>query len=158
MFNWGVKALKLGKVKVRKGSAAALWQSHWEAGDPGIRLRGSSCDRNLFRTETLLSRWFAASVCVLSLSLGEHVRLWWLPHGAQPAWASKGSSVLWPKCLHMDEKEESVSIALGGLCAMKLKHQKVGFHVFVQKVCAQFINRLKLDILFHLGHLILGVL
>lgn len=63
-----------------------------------------------------------------------------------PAWARKGSRALWPECLHMDQKEESVSIALGGLCAMKLKHQKVGFHVFVQKVCAQCINRLKLGI------------
>lgn len=54
----------------------------------------------------------------------------------------------------MDEKEESVSIAVGGLCAMKLKHQKIGFHVSVQKVCAQCINRLKLDLFFHLGHLI----
>lgn len=42
-----------------------------------------------------------------------------------PALARKGSSALWPECLHMDEKEESVSIAMGGLCAMKLKHQKV---------------------------------
>lgn len=50
----------------------------------------------------------------------------------------------------MDEKGESVSIALGGLCAMKLKHQKVGFHVSVQKVCAQCINRLKLGLFFHL--------
>lgn len=52
-----------------------------------------------------------------------------------PAWARKGSSALWPECLHMDGREESVSTALGGLCAMKLKHQKVGFHVCTEGLC-----------------------
>lgn len=52
----------------------------------------------------------------------------------------------------MGEKEESVSVAMGRLHAMKLKYQKVGIsYVCVEGLC---INRLKLEVFFHLEHLI----
>lgn len=92
VFNLGVKALILGKVRKTSDAGSeheSFWQPCWEAGDLRIRLGGSTCDRiNLFRTCIVVLRASfpdgLVPVCVLALSWDQHVRLWWLPHGVQP--------------------------------------------------------------------------